>query len=105
MSVYFDKRTKSFFLDGKDVTYAFFIKSFGYAEHPYLGTKIPHDHPLYTRASGGINGLVTPPGMDRPGGDLILSGKNLMNADRVTPFPPHGDFKTVKFHFKKIKYF
>lgn len=33
MSIFFEKTSKTFFLDGKNVTYAFFINNYNYAEH------------------------------------------------------------------------
>ena len=33
MSIHFDNGTKTFYLDGKNVTYAFFINNYGYAEN------------------------------------------------------------------------
>ena len=53
MSVFFDKSTKTFYLEGKNTTYAFFIDNRGYLEHLYFGKKIARDFILYTRAFGG----------------------------------------------------
>ena len=53
MAITFDKSTKTFYLDGKNTTYAFFINNRGYLEHLYFGKKIAHDFLLYTRAFGG----------------------------------------------------
>ena len=51
MSIHFDNATKTFYLDGKNVTYAFFINNYGYAEHLYFGKRIGHDLLLYTRTT------------------------------------------------------
>ena len=64
MSIYFDKETKTFYLEGKSTTYAFFINNFGYAEHLYFGKKIPHDDLLYTRMRDPDSCIATAPGRD-----------------------------------------
>ena len=55
MSIFFEKTSKTFFLDGKNVTYAFFINNYNYAEHLYFGKKIPHDDLRFTRAWGRLS--------------------------------------------------
>lgn len=68
MSIHFDNSTKTFYLDGKDVTYAFFINNFGYAEHLYYGKRIGHDVLLYTRdKSIGTMTATTPGGFSQDG--------------------------------------
>lgn len=63
----FDKKTQAFFLDGKSVTYAFFINAAGFAEHLYYGRRIPHDDLRYTRKVGAVSCFATmPDGDDRP---------------------------------------
>lgn len=64
MSVYFNDSTRTFYLDGKNITYAFFANEFGYLEHLYFGEKIPHDTLLYTRTVGGASCHATIPGAD-----------------------------------------
>lgn len=66
MSITFDKSTKTFYLDGKNVTYAFFINDYGYAEHLYFGAKIAHDDLTYSRTAGATSTIATPPGKDTP---------------------------------------
>ena len=60
----FDTSTKTFFLDGKGITYAFGVNEIGYLEHLYFGAKISHDYLYYTRTSGGISMVTTVPGLD-----------------------------------------
>lgn len=60
MSVCFEEASRTFWLDGKNVTYAFFINPFGYAEHLYYGKKIPHESLMHTRAYGGLAFGVLP---------------------------------------------
>lgn len=64
MSIIYQESTKTFYLDGKNVTYAFFINYAGYAEHLYFGKKIPHDDLLYTRMRGPDSCIATAPGRD-----------------------------------------
>jgi len=64
MSIKFDASTKTFYLDGKNVTYAFFINNLGYAEHLYYGSTIPHDDIRYSHAEGGRSAVASPPGKD-----------------------------------------
>ncbi len=60
MSIIFEQETQTFWLDGKDVTYSFFINPYGYAEHLYFGKKIPHESLMYTRAYGGLSKGINP---------------------------------------------
>lgn len=64
MSISFDASSKTFYLDGKNTTYAFFINDRGYAEHLYFGEKIPHDNLFYTRAHSATSTAATTPGLD-----------------------------------------
>ena len=43
MSITFNSQSKTFYLDGKNVTYAFFINEYGYVEHLYFGKQIGCD--------------------------------------------------------------
>ena len=62
MAIYFDKQTKTFYLEGKNTTYSFFINKFGYAEHLYFGSRIGRDPLFYTRGKGGRTCAATVPG-------------------------------------------
>ncbi len=63
MSITFDKKRKIFYLDGKGITYAFFINEAGYPCHLHYGVRISHDDLrfLWTAKSRG-SFLATPPG-------------------------------------------
>ncbi|MBQ8684468.1 MAG: alpha-galactosidase [Clostridia bacterium] len=63
MAIVYQAETKTFFLDGAGVTYAFCINEAGYAEHLYWGTAIPHDDLRYTCARWQL-WQITPPGQD-----------------------------------------
>ena len=65
MAISFNKETKTFYLDGKNTTYAFYINELGCAEHLYYGEKIPHDDLRYTNKDFGTYSFVpSPPGND-----------------------------------------
>jgi len=63
----FISETKTFFLDGKNFTYAFYISEFGQLRHLYCGNSIPHDDLRYSVATGAVSGMATAPGrIDKP---------------------------------------
>lgn len=65
MSITFDQNTRTFYLDGSGVTYAFCINEANYAEHLYWGASISHDDLRYTCYRQPMAGFVTcPPGQD-----------------------------------------
>ena len=48
--IYFEKSTNTFYLESKDVTYAFCITKFGFLNHLYYGKKIAREdlsHSIY----------------------------------------------------------
>lgn len=93
MSIYFDKETKTFYLEGKSTTYAFFINNFGYAEHLYYGKKIHRDYLLFTRHGSTRSFLATLPGIDNKSG---INTYNLMNPE-ITFFGT-GDYREATVH-------
>lgn len=64
MSIIFDEKTKIFYLNGKNTTYAFCINKQNYAEHLYYGKKIGLDDITYTYSYGMNSTPATPPGKD-----------------------------------------
>lgn len=64
MSIVFNENTKTFYLDGKNITYSFMINELGYAEHLYFGKTISHDDLTYTKTTGGVSCVATVPGID-----------------------------------------
>ena len=58
MAIKFDKVSRTFYLDGRDITYAFFINEYDYAEHLYYGKTIGHDDLRYTRGTFGGSAVV-----------------------------------------------
>lgn len=66
MAITFDQVSKTFYLDGKNITYAFFINEWNYAEHLYFGKTIGHDDLRFIRSMGGLSALAVIPGEIRP---------------------------------------
>lgn len=64
MAVYFENNTKTFYLEGKNISYVFYINKLNYAEHLYFGSKIGRDNILYTRSEGTTSCYAAPPGRD-----------------------------------------
>ena len=64
MSISFRNDSRTFYLNGKSITYAFFINDHDYAEHLYFGTKIPDDPLGYTRSGSAGSTPATTPGRD-----------------------------------------
>ena len=64
MSITINTELKIFYLDGKNITYAFFINEYGYAEHLYFGKRIGHDDIRSMRCSGAGSFIATIPGID-----------------------------------------
>ena len=89
MAITFDNATKIFYLDGKSITYAFYINPIGYPEHLYLGSRIGHDAITYTRAIGARSKNATPPGRD----DLDASEYTYNRCGAELAFFGTGDFR------------
>lgn len=64
MAIIFEPSTKTFYLDGKGITYAFYVNEYGYVEHLYFGKTIAHDDLRYARQRGAFSSLATVPGQD-----------------------------------------
>lgn len=65
MAINYQAEKKTFYLEGKGVTYAFFINEFGYAEHLYYGKRIGRDDLTYLRRSGGVSTAALVPGYEK----------------------------------------
>lgn len=92
MAIHFDKITKTFYLEGKNLTYAFFINNYGYAEHLYFGKRIHRDCIFYTRSAGTTSCRATIPGRDDSG---------IMSYDIMSPeitFFGTGDYREATVH-------
>lgn len=62
MAIYFNSETKTFFLEGKDYTYAFGINEVNYPEHYYFGARIGRDDLRYALGTGGASTEAAVPG-------------------------------------------
>lgn len=95
MAIYFDKETKTFYLEGKSTTYAFYINNFGYAEHLYYGNKIHRDCILYTRFEGVRSCIATAPGADN-----VRGQKSFHHMNPEISFFGTGDYREATVHPK-----
>ena len=48
MAIYFEQRTRTFYLESKDTSYVFFINAYGLLQHVYYGKRIAREDLLYT---------------------------------------------------------
>ena len=64
MAISYNESTKTFYLDGKGITYAFYINEFDYVEHLYYGKTIGHDDLRYIRGLWGRSVIAAVPGYD-----------------------------------------
>ena len=95
MAIYFDKSTKTFYLEGKGTTYAFYVNNFGYLEHLYYGKRIAHDYLLYTRGRGAGTGDTSIPGLP------LAERKGIHCYNFMPPeisFYGTGDFREATVH-------
>ena len=64
MSITYCPESRTFYLDGKGVTYAFCANEYDYLEHLYYGASIGHDDLGAMRMLGSTSYRTTPPGRD-----------------------------------------
>lgn len=62
MSITFQEADKTFYLDGKNLSYVFRINEYDYAEHLYFGRPVAHDAFEHLRCFGGTSFDPTVPG-------------------------------------------
>ena len=98
MAIVFDKNSKTFFLDGKGITYAFTVNASGYPEHLYFGKTIAHDTLFFTRSSGGLSSTPSKPGAFHPfvtylnvPAELTFFGNSDYREPTVSVTSPTGD--------------
>jgi len=94
MSVYYQEKTRTFFLEGKNLTYAFRISKIGYPEHLYFGSPIGRDDLSYTLSCGGQSMNATIPGRD----DLGDLEGFYINMPSELSFFGTGDFREPAVH-------
>lgn len=100
MAIYFDEATKTFYLEGKNISYVFYINKRGFAEHLYYGRRIARDCIFYTKASGAASRTATVPGCDNVPGirsydmcpaELSFFGTGDYREPTVEVLNPEGD--------------
>ncbi len=64
MGIFYQKETKTFYLDGKGYSYVFKVNEYGVLEHLYFGKTIAHDDVSYIRDRGTNSTEATIPGID-----------------------------------------
>ena len=67
MPVFYDEQTKTFFLEGKNLSYVFGINAAGFPEHYYFGSRIGRDDLRYALGVGGNSAEACVPGMTDSG--------------------------------------
>ena len=88
MAIKFDKVSRTFYLDGKDITYSFFINEYDYAEHLYYGKTIGHDDLRYIRGTFGGSAVVK---LSRP--DVKTAVKSYNHFGSELTFHGTGDYR------------
>ena len=63
MSILFNESSRTFYLDGKGISYVFRINEYDYAEHLYFGASVGHDDISYLRTCGADSTTATIPGV------------------------------------------
>ncbi len=66
MAIYFDSETRTFYLEGKDLSYVFCINETNFPEHYYFGSRIARDNLRYAIANGGDCFEKAIPGCPKP---------------------------------------
>ena len=62
MSIFFDEQSKTFYLEGKNLSYVFGINKFGFLEHLYFGAPIGREDIRYARGYSGRYANAAIPG-------------------------------------------
>ncbi len=70
MSIYYNEKSRTFYLDGKNVSYVFRINEWDYAEHLYYGERIPHDDLTFTLSCGSSAFAPVPEGGETKDGSF-----------------------------------
>lgn len=70
MAIKFIENTRTFYLEGKSTTYAFYVNDIGYLEHLYYGERIGLDDLKIQRCYGTYWATIGAPGFDYAPGDF-----------------------------------
>lgn len=65
MGIYFNEESKSFYLESRDLTYAFYINAIGFPEHLHFGRRVAHDklNYIFARGSSSFRACLTDGGI------------------------------------------
>ena len=92
MAIYFEKETKTFFLEGKNISYIFGINKTEFPEHYYFGERIGRDDLAYTYESNiGDSGEAAIPG------EIHAGGKSYNIYRSEFSFFGNGEFRECSF--------
>ena len=83
MAIIFKESTKTFYLESKETTYAFYINKIGFPEHLYFGKRVAHDALNYAYAGGATSHRAYIPEVNISYNDLPAEA----------PFYGNGDFR------------
>ena len=83
MAIIFNESTKTFYLESKEITYAFYINKIGFPEHLYFGRRVGHDALNYSYSGGATSHRAYIPEYNISYNDLPAE----------VPFYGNGDFR------------
>lgn len=66
MSITFNESNKTFYLNGKDYSYVFYINKMGYPTHLHFGAPVPCEDMFFSQSVGARSQIATPAGIDAP---------------------------------------
>ncbi len=92
MPIFYSEKTKTFYLENKNITYSFFVNEYGYLEHLYFGERIGRDDLRYSRAVGGFSGVASIPGKNT----TVPNSYHLYRSELT--FYGTGDFREPAVH-------
>lgn len=93
MAIIFNEETKMFYLESKDLTYAFYINSIGYPEHLYFGRRVGHDKLNYIFERGATSCCAV----------LPESGIGFSYLPSEAPFYGNSDYREPMFQIMDEK--
>ena len=88
MSIYFDEKTKVFYLESKNLTYAFGINAIGEMEHIYFGKRVGRDLRAGIYTTGGRAHPICVVGSEEKKYDVTAIPKEISTPTAVTIMSP-----------------
>ncbi len=106
MAIYFDEQSKTFYLEGKDLSYVMGINKFGFIEHLYFGARIGREDIRYARGYSGRYANAAIPGSlddtydtyDKLGAEISSYGSGDYHECSVQLLYPSGHRLTEFFY-------